>query len=344
MSTCFCASTSDDDDNNNLENLWLKMSDHRVYSLSTPHAFEGKAWEACNWKHDPWDKWNHTSVSGAAQPPDSTKNSGQVQSGECRNMVQILDTTDPDQHTEERMALNGKYYSWKEFERWYGNDASQYWREAADVASDGSPQRSPASSSGAAQPADVASDGSPQRSPASGSGAAQPAWSTLPAVTLEQAAVRNSGCKIRPGKGMAHVELKRCREILDGIRGSTLELKNFERPFNFIVYLYNHPYRDEIFSQPVVDKMFWAEVFPEIDPGPGERKRQPRVDFVCMRSDGSAVRIHPHARNEDKVTVGVLQEWRQGISPIYKLDPHHFHQLWQTPEDIPPPPLRAPPH
>ena len=34
-----------------------------------------------------------------------------------------------------------------------------------------------------------------------------------------------------------------------------------------------------------------------------------RCDFIVVRSDGTAVRLHPHAIKEDPLVWGVLQRW-----------------------------------
>ena len=83
------------------------------------------------------------------------------------------------------------------------------------------------------------------------------------------------------------------------------------------------PRAEQILWTPIQE--FAAEVFPERDPsraGVGLR-----VDVVCTRADGTAVRIHPRQWKETHIVEGNLSDWCRGLDPVYKLDP-------QCPRDV----------
>ena len=66
------------------------------------------------------------------------------------------------------------------------------------------------------------------------------------------------------------------------------------------MYLAHHPQASEIFRSPIT--AFRAEVFDEKYPNSGKMGATPlRVDFVCIRADGSAVRLHPGKTTEAKI-------------------------------------------
>ena len=65
----------------------------------------------------------------------------------------------------------------------------------------------------------------------------------------------------------------------------------------------------------------FAEAFPEREPNSGHlsmTQSHLRVDFVCERSDGSAIRLHPSKSGRD-ARINALR-WRKGRVPL--LQPH----------------------
>ena len=61
----------------------------------------------------------------------------------------------------------------------------------------------------------------------------------------------------------------------------------------------------------------FVEAFPEREPNSGKLpldQSHLRVDIVCERSDGSAIRLHPHKSGKDAIIrTGFLRQWRVGI-------------------------------
>ena len=53
-----------------------------------------------------------------------------------------------------------------------------------------------------------------------------------------------------------------------------------------------------------------------------------RVEFVCKRTDGSAVRLHPSAKVEAAIVTGNLEGWRFGNSPVHVLDEDAVKAAW----------------
>ena len=60
-----------------------------------------------------------------------------------------------------------------------------------------------------------------------------------------------------------------------------------------------------------------AEVFRERDPsgGPAVQENPLRVDFAGRRADGTAIRAHPHHREESNIVAGNLSDWTYIIQP-----------------------------
>jgi len=110
--------------------------------------------------------------------------------------------------------------------------------------------------------------------------------------------------------------LKMCREALH-FPGAFIDVRE-HTAWHWPAYLAGHPEASKVFRSPVVD--FIAEVFPEKDPSTCNPSCL-RLDFVAIRKDGSAVRIHPHRhKKETKVAEGSLEEWRAGRQPLYVPD------------------------
>ena len=61
----------------------------------------------------------------------------------------------------------------------------------------------------------------------------------------------------------------------------------------------------------------FVEAFPEREPNSGQlpmTQSNLRVDFVCERSDGTAMRLHPSKNGKDtRIRTGLLSQWRIGI-------------------------------
>ena len=82
------------------------------------------------------------------------------------------------------------------------------------------------------------------------------------------------------------------------------------------MYLAHHPQAHDIFRSAVVS--FQAECFDEQDHNSEKMGRTPlRVDFVCTRADGSAVRLHQGKNMEAKIDEGILEDWRTGKDAIH---------------------------
>jgi hypothetical protein len=77
----------------------------------------------------------------------------------------------------------------------------------------------------------------------------------------------------------------------------------------WVPYLANHPRASNIFRAPT--EGFHAEAFPEEEPNSEKLENKPlRVDFVCTRVDGNAVRLHPEQSREPGIIEGRLEYWR----------------------------------
>ena len=100
--------------------------------------------------------------------------------------------------------------------------------------------------------------------------------------------------------------------MLQNIPGAYVDVAELTS-FNYIAYLAAHPQGAKIFRSPIT--AFLVQVFPEKDPSRADVGL--RVDFVVMRQDGSAIRLHPHRSKEAQVTEGTLEAWRSGDVPIY---------------------------
>ena len=90
--------------------------------------------------------------------------------------------------------------------------------------------------------------------------------------------------------------------------------------FLWCAYLGRHPQAEEIFSSPVTS--FYADAFPKKDPNSKKLVGNCglRVDFVCVRADRSAVRLHPGQSREATVVVERVEDWRLGRRPVHAID------------------------
>ena len=81
--------------------------------------------------------------------------------------------------------------------------------------------------------------------------------------------------------------------------------------FNWQAYLSNRADREAVIGRGVVS--FHFEMFTHIrDPNHND---EPRADFVAIRADGSAVRLHPHRTKDPDTIFGFLEHWRATEPP-----------------------------
>ena len=145
-------------------------------------------------------------------------------------------------------------------------------------------------------------------------GAAQPALQ----LTFDEAQVAARDSKAPPGRGKANEILKACREKLQNLCGAYVDFEA-EPMFHWQAYLGKHPTSRAIFHADVIG--FLCEVFPEKEPNASKLSDFTlRVNFVCLRADGTAVRLHPSTAAEATNSEGSLESWRSGASPVFRLD------------------------
>lgn len=169
-------------------------------------------------------------------------------------------------------------------------------------------------------------------------------------LTLEEAQMLARATKAPPGRAKANEVLKACRERLQNRCGRNIDLEA-EPMFHWQAYLAMHSSARDIFRSEVIG--FLCEVFPEREPNASKLPGLTlRADFVCLRADGSAVRLHPSKGAEAKISEGSLESWRSGATPIFVLDapaamerrselPLGPQLLSQPPPPPPPPPCTA---
>ena len=137
-------------------------------------------------------------------------------------------------------------------------------------------------------------------------------------LTFEEAHGVARTSRAPPGRVRANEVLKACREELQNRCGGYIDFEK-ETRFHWQAYLAMHPSAQAIFSSAITG--FLCETFPEKEPNaaklPGLNLR---TDFVCLRADGSAVRLHPSKGAEAKIAVGNLESWRSGTTPLFDLD------------------------
>ena len=109
--------------------------------------------------------------------------------------------------------------------------------------------------------------------------------------TFEEAMKHFQNASETVGRKKANLFLKDVRSSLPDKPGTRrdIEIDVFDWPS----YLANHSEAHKIFESKVIK--FSVEVFPEKDPNADKLpNHKHRVDFVCSREDGTAVRLHPH--------------------------------------------------
>ena len=112
-------------------------------------------------------------------------------------------------------------------------------------------------------------------------------------------------------KTHANEWLKTLREKMSNVPGNSIDAKNNEN-FDWVAYIASRPNAEEILEFPIID--FRAEVFPELDPNRDKMPRNPyRVDLLCIRENGSGVRLHPHKHGKEEIHFGDLEAWRAGL-------------------------------
>ena len=134
-----------------------------------------------------------------------------------------------------------------------------------------------------------------------------------------------AACLVKPGKKEANDVLKRCRMAVPyGAEhvGQIVHLKDVAANFCSQGWLAGQEQAGDIFksveggAEVHVINCF-VEAFPERKPNSGQlpmTQSHLRVDFVCERSDGSAIRLHPSKNGKDaRVRIGLLSQWRLGI-------------------------------
>ena len=103
---------------------------------------------------------------------------------------------------------------------------------------------------------------------------------------------------------------------MPNVKGECMDVTDDRIDFGqWAVYLAHHPQACEIFREPIT--AFHAEVLDEKNPNRGKMRRDLRVDFVCTRADGSAVRLHQGKNMEAKIDEGILEDWRTGKDAIH---------------------------
>ena len=142
------------------------------------------------------------------------------------------------------------------------------------------------------------------------------------ALSLQDARNIWSKCRAPPGRRVAHDALNTCRKKLQEV-GQQVHVNDEIPDFHWRAYLGGHDHADDIFgSQGITD--FFAEAFPEKDPNKKKLANLGlitlRVDFVAVRQDSAAVRLHPSERKEAAIVARSLEGWRLGHSPVHVLD------------------------
>ena len=103
--------------------------------------------------------------------------------------------------------------------------------------------------------------------------------------------------RLRIGRATANEWLKRFRHTSPA---NEIDLTDDEQ-FDWRAYLQNHKDRRNIISESGIESFLWRR-FPQIR-DPGEPGLGARCDYVVVRVDGTAARLHPHANSEDQVGV-----------------------------------------
>ena len=134
-----------------------------------------------------------------------------------------------------------------------------------------------------------------------------------------------AACTVKPGKKEANELLKKCRMAIPYGKehvGQLVRLNDVVTKFCWQGWLAGQEQAADIFKSEergveICVINCFAEAFPEREPNSGRLSRTQshlRVDFVCERSDGSAIRLHPSKTGKDaRMRTGLLSQWRVGI-------------------------------
>ena len=129
---------------------------------------------------------------------------------------------------------------------------------------------------------------------------------------------------VQPGKKEAHELLNKCRRAIPYGKehvGQIVHFKDVVPEFCWQGWLAGQAQARDIFESEAGSDVCvincFAEAFPEREPNSGKLPMDQshfRVDFVCERSDGSAIRLHPSKNGKDaRIRTGSLHQWRVGI-------------------------------
>ena len=128
---------------------------------------------------------------------------------------------------------------------------------------------------------------------------------------------------MKPGKKQANELLKKCRQAIPYGKEHVGQIVHFEDvvpEFCWQGWLAGQAQAEDIFKSKAGDHIrvinCFAEAFPEREPNAGQLPMDQthlRVDIVCERSDGSAIRLHPSKDKDARIRVGFLDQWRDGI-------------------------------
>ena len=128
---------------------------------------------------------------------------------------------------------------------------------------------------------------------------------------------------MKPGKKQANELLKKCRQAIPYGKEHVGQIVHFEDvvpEFCWQGWLAGQAQAEDIFKSKAGDHIrvinCFAEAFPEREPNAGQLPMDQthlRVDIVCERSDGSAIRLHPSKDKDARIRVGFLDQWRDGV-------------------------------
>lgn len=168
-----------------------------------------------------------------------------------------------------------------------------------------------------------------------------------------------AACPVKPGKKQANELLKECRQRIPYGKehvGQIVSILDVASDFSWEGWLAGQAQAGGIFKSKetggeVSVISCFVEAFPEREPNSGKlplNQSHLRVDIVCERSDGSAIRLHPHKNGKDAlIRTGFLAEWRIGIKESGgggQAIPVNHDAVEIARRRQPPPPTGPPPH
>ena len=103
---------------------------------------------------------------------------------------------------------------------------------------------------------------------------------------------------VKVGRASANEILKRFRLTSEA---NEVDL-TYSTVFEWRAWIQNHNERQEIITEGGIRAFLWRRLPGIVDPG--DKGLGDRCDFVVVRVDGTAARLHPHATSEDKVGKG----------------------------------------